>query len=186
MASYPTLTLHNFSFRNDPLNAPKGQEIIRAIDETVEIFPMKPEPEKAPKPEKVVTTPTPAPAAAVKPSPPSTSLTPSLPSGLLKVKMFGKMKEKNAFDSPGGSSEKSDSNMEIDDEDFELEAPRPGKTQSLGNSGVTITPISHLNKERRKEAAVQPPSFAPNVNIHMPSSSIELTKKMRMTSPMTR
>ena len=37
--------------------------------------------------------------------------------------------------------------MEIDDdEDFDLETPHSSKTQSLGNSGVTITPISHLNK----------------------------------------
>ena len=38
--------------------------------------------------------------------------------------------------------------MEIDDdEDFDLETPN--RTQSLGNSGVTITPISHLNKSKR-------------------------------------
>ena len=68
--------------------------------------------------------------------------------------MFGKMKERNTFDqSPtgagGGAIEKSSSNdnMEIDDdEDFDLETPHSSKTQSLGNSGVTITPISHLNK----------------------------------------
>ena len=35
------MTLHNFSFRQDPLNAPKGQEIVHAIDEAVEIFPPK-------------------------------------------------------------------------------------------------------------------------------------------------
>ena len=49
----------------------------------------------------------------------------------------------------GGAIEKSSSNdnMEIDDdEDFDLETPHSSKTQSLGNSGVTITPISHLNK----------------------------------------
>ena len=77
-----------------------------------------------------------------------------MPSGLLKVKMFGKMKERNTFDqSPTGAGagviEKSSSNdnMEIDDdEDFDLETPHSSKTQSLGNSGVTITPISHLNK----------------------------------------
>ena len=64
------------------------------------------------------------------------------------------MKERNTFDqSPtgagGGAIEKSSSNdnMEIDDdEDFDLETPHSSKTQSLGNSGVTITPISHLNK----------------------------------------
>ena len=39
VANSPSLTLHNFSFRNDPLNAPKGQEIIHAFDEAVEIFP---------------------------------------------------------------------------------------------------------------------------------------------------
>ena len=38
-----TLTLHNFSFRNDPLNATKGQEIIRTVDEVVEIFPNLPQ-----------------------------------------------------------------------------------------------------------------------------------------------
>ena len=39
-----TLTLHNFSFRNDPLNATtKGQEIIRSVDEVVEIFPNLPQ-----------------------------------------------------------------------------------------------------------------------------------------------
>ena len=41
VANSPTLTLHNFSFRQDPLNAPKGQEIVHAIDEAVEIFPPK-------------------------------------------------------------------------------------------------------------------------------------------------
>ena len=41
-----------------------------------------------------------------------------------------------------------DDSMEIDDdEDFDLETPN--RTQSLGNSGVTITPISHLNKSKR-------------------------------------
>ena len=88
------------------------------------------------------------------------------------------MKEKNAYDAHGGSSEKSDSNMEIDDEDFDLESPQAGKTQSLGNSGVTITPISHLNKERRKD-------FGSNLNVHMPTSSLELTKKVR-TLPLAR
>ena len=42
----------------------------------------------------------------------STSLSPSLPSGLLKVKMFGKMKEKNAFESsPGGASHSRSQNV---------------------------------------------------------------------------
>jgi hypothetical protein len=36
------LTLKNFSFSNDRLNAPIGQEICRAVDEVVEIFPPKP------------------------------------------------------------------------------------------------------------------------------------------------
>ena len=67
--------------------------------------------------------------------------------------------------------------MEIDDdEDFELETPHTSKTQSLGNSGVTITPISHLNKgKQRKET-----SLGVGVNIHMPSSSLELTKKVKI------
>ena len=43
VAHSDTLTLHNFSFRNDPLNATKGQEIIRTVDEVVEIFPNLPQ-----------------------------------------------------------------------------------------------------------------------------------------------
>ena len=179
------MTLHNFSFRNDPLNAPKGQEVIRAIDEVVNIFPSPPklvhEPKVAPLPiivPKVPTAPPPAPAPA-----PSTSLTPALPSGLLKVKMFGKMKERNTFDSPPSTNDKPESQMEIDDdEDFDLETPHTSKTQSLGNSGVTITPISHLNKgKQRKET-----SLGVGVNIHMPSSSLELTKKVKIMPAVTR
>merc|ERR1712051_1001471 len=211
--------------RNVPLNATKGQEIIRTVDEVVEIFPNLPQVHEQ-KPQKIrenvevhtksaspivskasptvpktsaspiISKPSPAivskalPSATIsKASPahaPSTSLSPALPSGLLKVKMFGKMKERNTFDqSPtgagGGAIEKSSSNdnMEIDDdEDFDLETPHSSKTQSLGNSGVTITPISHLNKgkHQRKET-----SLGVGVNIHMPSSSsLELTKKMKM------
>ena len=93
------MTLHNFSFRNDPLNAPKGQEVIRAIDEIVDIFPNLPklvqEHKVAPSPvivSKAPIAPAPSPAPA-----PSTSLTPSLPSGLLKVKMFGKRIDHQGF-----------------------------------------------------------------------------------------
>ena len=73
--------------------------------------------------------------------------------------------------------------MEIDDdEDFDLETPHTSKTQSLGNSGVTITPISHLNKgKQRKET-----SLGVGVNIHMPSSSLELTKKVKIMPAVTR
>ena len=111
MVQRPTLTLHNFSFRPDPLNAPKGQEIIRAVDEQVEIFPKaKEQPVEKPKVEK------------------PTSLNPAM-SGGLKVKLFGKMKEKNTFEA---AAEKAEELMEIEDEeDFELENPSP--VQSLGN-----------------------------------------------------
>ena len=34
-----TLTLHNFSFRKELMNAPKNQEIAHALDEDVVIFP---------------------------------------------------------------------------------------------------------------------------------------------------
>lgn len=172
LSNSATLTLHNFSFRNDRLNAPKVQEICRAVDEVVEIFPPKP----------VV-----LPAAAVLDTPKkpikeittATSLSPSLPSGVLKVKMFGKMKERNAFDSPTSTSSEvrnssADESMNADDEeDFELEAKQP-QPQSLGNSGVTITPISKI---KRKE-----PHLGIGVNIHMPSSSLDLTKKMKMST----
>ena len=60
--------------------------------------------------------------------------------------------------------------MEIDDdeEDFELEN---SPVQSLGNSGVTITPISALNKKR---------------NIHVPTSGSGLElKKMKMSGGAT-
>lgn len=93
LANMPTLTLHNFSFRNDPLNAPKGQEIIRATDEIVEIFPAKQGQVEQ----------------AVKKTP-STSLNPMLPSGLLKVKMFGKMKEKNTLESASAAAASAASN----------------------------------------------------------------------------
>ena len=150
VANSPTLTLHNFSFRNDPLNAPKGQEIIHAFDEAVEIFPAQIDTI-----EKMMVAKAPTSASKSQDrklaaaSAESTSLSPSLPSGLLKVKMFGKMKEKNTFDNPsqgsGGShpaggansstAPEADETMEIDDdEDFDLEAPN-NRTQSLGNSG---------------------------------------------------
>ncbi len=161
VANSPTLTLHNFSFRNDPLNAPgNGQEIIRAVDEVVEIFPNKPAPVSASKPQ----------------APASTSLNPSL-SGLLKVKMFGKMKEKNQFDAPMGDKDPQpmDSSMDIDDEDFDLEPSQP-QTQSLGNSGVTITPISKGKRAKEMGAG----SGSPQVNIHMPAS-VELTKRAKMS-----
>jgi len=182
-----TLTLHNFSFRNDPLNATKGQEVIRAIDEVVDIFPspaklflepkVAPSPKPSPKPSPVTVSKAPIASAPSQTPVPSTSLTPALPSGLLKVKMFGKMKERNTFDTQPATIEKSDSLMEIDDdEDFDLETPHTSKTQSLGNSGVTITPISHLNKgKQRKET-----SLGIGVNIHMPSSSLELNKKVKI------
>ena len=180
VANSPTLSMHNFSFRNDPLNAPKGQEIIHAFDEAVEIFPAKIQAAKISKidTDKLIQHrheakqkhkseqkniehqhKTPERKIVDKPAPPerklieSTSLSPSLPSGLLKVKMFGKMKEKNTFGSPPTSGPESsstsnnepksaDESMEIDDdEDFELEATPSNRTQSLGNSGVTITPI---------------------------------------------
>ena len=41
LANSLTLTLHNFTFRQDRLNAPKGQEIVHTADEAVEIFPPK-------------------------------------------------------------------------------------------------------------------------------------------------
>ena len=41
LANSLTLTLHNFTFRQDRLNAPKGQEIVHTADEVVEIFPPK-------------------------------------------------------------------------------------------------------------------------------------------------
>ena len=41
VSNSPTLTLHNFSFRNDTLNAPKGQEIIRAVDGDDQTLPKK-------------------------------------------------------------------------------------------------------------------------------------------------
>ena len=136
MVQRPTLTLHNFSFRPDPLNAPKGQEIIHAVDEQVEIFPKIDLPVEKPKKE----TPT--------------SLNPAL-SGGLKVKLFGKMKEKNTFETAEKASEEL---MEIEDEeDFELENPSP--VQSLGNSGVTITPISHLNKKRNVQLPISGPGL---------------------------
>ena len=172
VANSPTLSMHNFSFRNDPLNAPKGQEIIHAFDEAVEIFPAKiskidadkliqhrhEAKQKHESKQKIEHQhKTPERKIADKPAPErklieSTSLSPSLPSGLLKVKMFGKMKEKNTFGSPPSGPESSstsnnepksaDESMEIDDdEDFELEATPSNRTQSLGNSGVTITPI---------------------------------------------
>ena len=155
VANSPTLTLHNFSFRQDPLNAPKGQEIVHAIDEAVEIFPPKFEnmekmvPGKPIIPKEITPAPTKMPATPITKTPErqkivtdSTSLSPSLPSGLLKVKMFGKMKEKNAFESsPGGASASETNNeesMEIDDdEDFDLETPN--RTQSLGMNFLYIT-----------------------------------------------
>ena len=193
MANSPSLTLHNFSFRNDPLNAPKGQEITHAFDEAVEIFPAQIDTM-----EKMMVAKAPAgsksqdrklAAASASTASESTSLSPSLPSGLLKVKMFGKMKEKNTFDTPpqgsgtghsmgGGASPstvEAEVTMEIDDdEDFDLETPNNG-TQSLGNSGVTITPISSLNKSKRKNES-------PIANIHLPAN-FELTKKSKFSNP---
>ena len=191
VANSPSLTLHNFSFRNDPLNAPKGQEIIHAFDEAVEIFPAQIDTM-----EKMMVAKAPAKsqdrklaAASASTASESTSLSPSLPSGLLKVKMFGKMKEKNTFDTPpqgsgtghsmgGGASPstvEAEVTMEIDDdEDFDLETPNNG-TQSLGNSGVTITPISSLNKSKRKNES-------PIANIHLPAN-FELTKKSKFSNP---
>ena len=161
MGGYPTLTMHNFSFRADPLNAPKGQEIIRGIDEQVEIFPKKAE------------VPLEIQAPGKKETP--TSLNPAFQSGTLKVKLFGKMKEKNTFENPdqnprGDAATNNSELMEIEDdeEDFELEN---SPVQSLGNSGVTITPISALNKKR---------------NIHTPTSGSGLElKKMKMSGGAT-
>ena len=126
VSSSHTLTLHNFSFRNDPLNASKGQEIIRAVDEVVEIFPPKPvvlpvpvEPKSVPSLPVVSKTAVHPVENSRQTAQPSTSLSPALPSGLLKVKLFGKMKERNTFEPPAPSekieaSEKNDSNhMEI-------------------------------------------------------------------------
>ena len=154
--------MHNFSFRADPLNAPKGQEIIRGIDEQVEIFPKKAEiPLEMPMQSSKKETPT--------------SLNPAFQSGTLKVKLFGKMKEKNTFENPdqnprGDAAANNSELMEIEDdeEDFELEN---SPVQSLGNSGVTITPISALNKKR---------------NIHTPTSGSGLElKKMKMSGGAT-
>ena len=103
VANSPTLTLHNFSFRQDPLNAPKGQEVVHAIDEAVEIFPPKFESmEKMVASKPIIPKEKPIiPKEVMEPAPvtktperqkiisDSTSLSPSLPSGLLKVKMFG-------------------------------------------------------------------------------------------------
>lgn len=161
MSTSHSLTLHNFSFRNDPLNAPKGQEIIRGFDEVVEIFPPLPKVEPVKTPDRI------------KDPSIGTSLSPSLPSGLLKVKMFGKMKERNAFDSPT-QSEGQKSEIELEDEDFDLDIdPSPvsaaSKTQTLGNSGVTITPISHLAKTK--------------MNVHRPQASggLEMAKKLKIS-----
>lgn len=161
MGGYPTLTMHNFSFRPDPLNAPKGQEVIRGVDEQVEIFPKRPEP-----------------VAEVSKKETPTSLNPAFQSGTLKVKLFGKMKEKNTFENHHASTasaaenngaKSNDEPMEIEDEeDFELEN---SPVQPLGNSGVTITPISALNKKR---------------NIHVPTSGSGLElKKMKISGGAT-
>ena len=104
------MTLHNFSFRQDPLNAPKGQEVVHAIDEAVEIFPPKFESmEKMVASKPIIPKEKPIiPKEVMEPAPvtktperqkiisDSTSLSPSLPSGLLKVKMFGKFQKRNS------------------------------------------------------------------------------------------
>ena len=110
LVNLPTLTLCNFAFRQDPLNAPKGQEIVHAIDEAVEIFPPKFESmEKMVASKPIIPKEKPIiPKEVMEPAPvtktperqkiisDSTSLSPSLPSGLLKVKMFGKFQKRNS------------------------------------------------------------------------------------------
>ena len=43
-----TLSWHNFSFRKEPMQAPRSQEIVRGARENIEIFPEKNEPPPPP------------------------------------------------------------------------------------------------------------------------------------------
>ncbi len=167
------------------MNAPKEQEICHAVDELVQIFPPPPPPPPKKEPAPKVATPERKKSVDEKKD---DSKTPNLPGGLLKVKMFGKMKERNAFDSPGSEGVTSpgaaaptpvvgDQDHEMEVEDFELEPqisikpikpspPKANGTQSLGNSGVTITPISKGSK--RKDGGN---------SIHMPGGGFETALK---------